>query len=337
MTLKKNRLLLLLLTLFTTTLYANSLYIKVASVTKSDALFALQYELQSIGYESYITEYNQWYRVYTGPFENKHEANAALKKIRSEISKDAYLTKIEVQNNKIVSTPVVTETKQELASNVKKEPVVVTSSVTTVTTQNPTQKTINQETFNQYTVQNSQKYEQSSVRELKKNYFVGVSLGAAKFDIKRSGNLPLDILMRSYGPSYGCELGYYFAENIFMTLNYQRTDLRHSYFDSGFATLNYQLDKIGTLSPYFGLLVGTSQLNWKNTPVNGATAPSTLYSYLGGAQLGGDIELFGGLSTYMYYRYMMMDFSTLVSEGTLSSDIEHNSQQDFNLGLKYSF
>jgi len=323
--LKKNIFLLLVLTFSSMTLGANSLYIKVASLTKSDALFAMQYELQEIGFKTYITEYNGWFRVYTGPFKSKYDAKLALKKIQKEISRDAYVTEIEFKDNKLVSTPLLKENEKVAQEATPSTPVAITTSV--VYTQTSKQK------------RNPQVETEKKLRkeDLKSDFFIAISIGAAKYDINQNGTLPLDILMRSYGPSYGFEAGYYITKYTFMTLNYQRTDLRHSYFDAGFATLNYQFDKLGTLSPYAGLVVGTSKINWKRTPVSGASAPKSLYSAVGGFQVGGDIEIYGGLSTYMYYRYMMMDFNTLVSEGTSSSEIEHKAQEDFNLGLKYRF
>ena len=336
MTLKKNILLLLLLTYFTTTLCAKSFYVKVASVTRSEALFSIEYDLQALGFKTYIAEHNEWYRVYTGPYKNTYHASMALKKIQKNISKDAYITSVEVKGNKIITTPVETPT-------VTATPIVTSAPTVTIIqkTNEPvavvSASSINSSTQESVKIEYTKEPIKSDSKSLEGDFFVGVSIGASKFDITTNGNLPLDITMRSYGPSYGFEGGYYFLDNVFMTLNYQRTDLRHSYFDAGFVTLNYQLDKIGTLSPYAGLLLGTGKINWKTAPVVGGSAPSALYSAIGGMQVGGDIELFGSLSTYMYYRYIMMDFNTLISESSLSSEIKHNSQQDFNLGLKYSF
>ena len=323
---KKNLLLIIFLSLLSSSLFAGKLYIKVAALTHSDTLFSLQYQLREMGYKTYITHNEELYRVYTGPFKDKHEAQIALAKVQQKISRDAYVTSLEVAQGKIAGTPVTHQA------------IVVEHKVTN-------QAKIQDEVQTQEPLQISPK-EQTKTPEPAKDishvksehtFYVGGSIGATKFDVARSGNLALDVALKTYGPSYGIEGGYYISPNIFVSLNYQKTELRNCDFDAIFATLNYQLDSIGTLSPYVGVVGGLSQLNWNRNPVNGSSAELELNSPLFGAQIGGDIVIYGGLSTFMYYRYMSMDFSTTLVSGALRSEVEHNSQQDFNLGLKYKF
>jgi len=336
---------LLIFTLLTTSLLAEALYVKVASLTRTDALFSMQYELNTLGYKSYIAEHGEYYRVYAGPFKSRYEANMALKHIQENISPDAYLTNIAVKNNKIYVTKVQEqEQKQEEVTQPKAEEVVQKSvPVVTVTTtsgeiqsvQVSQQEVAKQEKINTQT--SVSRKSQRLLLEQKIPYFVGISFGASKFDIGVKGDLPLDISMRSYGPNYGFELGYYVRENLFTTLNYQRSDLRNVSFDSAYVTLNYQLERIGTARPYVGVCVGASKLNWRRAPVDGADATQNLYTVIGGVQVGTDVALYGAFELYGFYRYMMMDFNSLVASGGQSSEIEHSAQQDFNVGMKYRF
>ncbi|MBN2815166.1 MAG: SPOR domain-containing protein [Campylobacterales bacterium] len=323
-----------------TALYAESLYVKVASVTRSDALFTLEYELGELGYRSYVAQHNEFYRVYAGPFKTQYDAKMALKEIQENISYDAYVTKIEVKNNKVYATPLTNDAtpkpKEEVAEKAEKK----VATVTVTTTAGSSVVTHSVESKNSVAIREEDVVSQSTQRQVEsreQNMFIGVSFGASKFDLGTKGDLPLDIAMRSYGPNYGLEFGYYVNEHVFATLNYQRTDLRHSFFDAGFASLNYQLEKIGTANVYAGVLVGAAKLNWETSPVSGGSAPSSVYSVTGGFQVGTDVELYGPLSLYGYYRYMMMDFNTLVVSGTQSTEIDHSSQQDFNIGFKYHF
>ena len=343
MTILQKLFFLLISTLFTTSLLAEALYVKVASLTRSDALFSMQYELNDLGYKSYIAEHNEYYRVYAGPFKSRYDANMALKDIQENISPDAYLTKVTVKNNKLYVTKVEEQKREEVAQPKAEEVVQKSVPVVTVTTtsaevqsvQVSQQEVAKQEKINTQTSVSPKS--QRLLQEQKIPYFVGVSFGASKFDIGVKGDLPLDISMRSYGPNYGFELGYYVRENLFTTLNYQRSDLRNVSFDSAYVTLNYQLERIGTARPYVGVCVGASKLNWRRAPVDGADATQNLYTVIGGVEVGSDIALYGAFELYGFYRYMMMDFNSLVASGGQSSEIEHSAQQDFNVGVKYRF
>ena len=347
MTILQKLFFLLISTLFTTSLLAEALYVKVASLTRSDALFSMQYELNDLGYKSYIAEHNEYYRVYAGPFKSRYDANMALKDIQENISPDAYLTKVTVKNNKLYVTKVEEQKREEVVQAQTQEVVQKSVPLVTVTTTSGQVQSVQvgqQKMQNQTTTETTQQMQAksasaslSSTHDSKKPLFVGLSFGASKFDIGTKGDLPLDISMRSYGPNYGLEFGYYVSNTLFTTLNYQRSDLRNASFDSAYVTLNYQLERIGTARPYLGICVGASKLNWRANPVNGADATENLYSVIGGVQVGTDVALYGGFELYGYYRYMMMDFNTLVASGGQSSEIEHSSQQDFNVGMKYRF
>jgi len=144
-------------------------------------------------------------------------------------------------------------------------------------------------------------------------------------------------MMRSYGPNYGLEGGYYINDTLFVSLNYQNSQLRYSSFDALFASINYQPFRIGTLSPYVGVLLGMSRIEWSANPVQNASTLSRHYSAIGGVVVGGDVALYEGFYGFVYYRYIGLDFESVVTQGSLGSEIRHNSQQDFNLGLKYKF
>jgi hypothetical protein len=56
-----------------------------------------------------------------------------------------------------------------------------------------------------------------------------------------------------------------------------------------------------------------------------------------GVQFGGDLHIYKGAYAFAYYRYMQLDFTTRSTLGTAFSEVDHSSQQDFNVGLKYKF
>lgn len=316
--------LLALLCFSVSSLFAGSFYIKVAALSHSDQLFSLKYQLEEMGLKTYITEDDGLFRVYTGPFRDKQDAQRNLAYVQRKVSRDAYVTALEVMDERVAVSAV---TKEPLPEVVQTQPVQQTQQVQTQTQPNAAvQESIQ-------TPQNSS----SSTYKRSSNFYVGASMGATKYDVSKSGTLPLSLALRTYGPSYGIEGGYYFYDNLFASLNYQRSELRYEDFDAMFATINYQFDGIGTLSPYVGVLAGVSKLSWGSNPVSGAASSTDEDSMLYGVQFGGDLHIYKGAYAFAYYRYMQLDFTTRSTLGTAFSEVDHSSQQDFNVGLKYKF
>lgn len=279
----------------------------------------MKYQLQELGLKTYITEENGLYRVYTGPFADKRQAQAVLGRVQKKISPDAYVTALEVMDEQV---SVAAVTKEALPQTPMTPPPALES------TQQPQA---------QDKVQTKADHAPRLQKQPNAKFYLGASMGATKYDISKSGSLPLGVTLRTYGPSYGIEGGYYFYDNLFTALHYQRSELRYEDFDALFASVNYQFDSIGTLSPYVGLLAGVSKLSWSKNPVTNADTSLSEDSTLLGLQLGGDIHIYEGVYAFAYYRYMQLDFTTTATLGTAKSEIDHSSQQDFNVGLKYKF
>lgn len=170
-----------------------------------------------------------------------------------------------------------------------------------------------------------------------KVFYVGLALGFSTIDVAQSGSLPLLFELDDSGYSISPEIGYYFNDNIFVSLNYQMTDLDNVTLNTAFTTLNYQLDEFYSISPFIGAIVGYSQRKWNKSPVSYASDIGTVSSLMGGVQIGSDISLYKGLSLYFYYRYLMMDTTTNIYDISGESKIEYGNEQDLNIGLKYHF
>ena len=79
---KKIALTLLLIIATSTFLHAKDFYIQVVSLYNQKNLFNVSYRLNELGYNMNVSQKDNLYRVYTGPFKDKYSAYSALREIR---------------------------------------------------------------------------------------------------------------------------------------------------------------------------------------------------------------------------------------------------------------
>jgi len=309
--------------LFVSALSAKEIYVKVMSVEKDDALFDISYRLHSMGYKTYVTRYKDFKRVYTGPFANVAEATVALKRVRENVTRDAFVVEIERVGKKrksIVSTKI--ETQQEIP-----KPTVVNLSKRNKSTKIEA-KAI---TIVQQITPEVLDYDV---------YFVGLNAGGSHFKVHEttlSGVIPLDVELQSVGTTYGLEGGYYFSKNIFATLGYKRSDLQNVYFDGLTLSLNYKFADEYFIQPYVGALIGFDVMSWKNYPINSINVDDKSSALSAGIQLGAEIPLFGSLAIYSFYRFINLEHETNLSTSLGEKRIIHTYEQNVNFGIKYGF
>jgi hypothetical protein len=349
------------LVLLLSSLNAKEIYIKVMSVHSSN-LFGAVYDLESLGYKSYTTEYEDLHRVYAGPFSSRDEANNALLVIRENISADAFISSLTTDSKEPIAeikSPLNTQVQKELPTKPQDEVVTAVdydeaqqSAVSEVDDFSIASVTeVEQVKY----IQEEQSYEQEpQLQESKekfvddynyledeyKDFFVGLNIGISKQTIKQSnisGNLILGRELEDSGFLYGLEGGYNFNRNFFITLNYQHTDSKDTVFDTLFTSLNYKFDKVLFFYPYIGALGGYSRMTWENYPIVSMHSDNEAKSFVGGAQVGSEIPIAGDVSIYLLYRYWLMTFKTNVSQDANSKEIKHENEQNINLGVKYSF
>lgn len=344
-TLKKILLLSFLLSITLMPLSAKGLYIKVMSVSHTDSLFSVQYDLNRLGYKMFLTEYKEWNRVYTGPFKNINEANRALVKVKKYVSKGAYITDLTITNNKITSMQTqqvkVPSVNRELRKEEIKAQPINKSRLNTIATISIEVSVQQVEKSNSNTVSlNSEDIYISTESKKDNSFFIGLTAGFSKIRVNQnniSGNLPLNFVLQNYGINYGVEAGYYINNNIFMTLNYQKTDLKNVSFDNAFGTLDYKFDKICSISPYIGLLGGYGMMTWQNSPIDSVTTTDSSSNFIGGLQVGSDIPISNEISMYIFYRYIMLDYVTNLKTDTAEKKVEYSRDHNFNIGIKYNF
>ena len=173
-----------------------------------------------------------------------------------------------------------------------------------------------------------------------KGFYIGLAAGYSLVDVVKndiSGSVALNFELQDSGINYGAEMGYYFNNNIFISINYQKTDLENVSVDNIFSTLNYQFNEINSFSPYIGAIAGYNTITWEKSPIDSATGNGSGSSALAGLQVGSDIALYGGVSLSIFYRYLMMSNITSIETGTGKTEVEYSGEQNLNLGIKYNF
>lgn len=315
---KKIFLISLLISVFLTPLFAKSYLIRVISVTDTDILFNVQYRLQEMGYKMYLTEYENWHNVYTGPFKNRATANKALSGIKKNISYDANIL------------PYATSTKPTQSYKVKNKPKIIDEIIEPLYVE----EIIEEEIIEPL-------YEEEEVYTPKsREFFVGLNVGSSNFNVnenRKYGDLNLDIDLKSSGYNYAFEGGYYLSRTSFISVSYQRSELENISFDNFFASLNYKFKELYSVNPSFGILAGYGTMNWKNHPIDSLKSTATGYSYLFGAELRAERPVGSDISLYIFYRYMTMDYMALITTQSAQTEIEHTSKTDINAGIKYNF
>lgn len=336
---KKIFLVLLLMTALFTPLSAKNLYIKVMAVSHTDVLFSVQYDLNELGYKMYVTEYENWHRVYTGPFKSQEEANKALVRIRRSISKDAFVVTLNLSEEQAISTkaePMHTQEVKVLNTNAI---VQIEEIYTPKTEETNTNSNVNTNKIESSVNKTNSDYRPAQSKS-KKNLFVGFTAGVSKLSLNENnvnGDVPLNFALKDSAINYGAEGGYNFTKNIFMSINYQRTDAEDMAFNDLFSTINYKFNGLEFISPYMGIVAGYGNMTWKNSPIDATTSANSASSFLVGAQLGSEIPIYNDISMVIFYRYLMMDYKTSIKTTTGEKEITHSAEQNINLGIKYNF
>jgi len=337
-------------------LNAQEIYIKVMSARYKDTLFDITAKFHLMGYKMHLFEYQEWHRVYTGPFHNMDDAHNALNIIRKNGANDAYIVNNNIDEKS--SYPIYlqdayivknfqhkkvdefqenqkhsnTSEKVLTADKIESMPTEITPAAVIVPTVPLTNNTIPK-------VQNNDKKVQEK-RSFKENYFIGLSVGFSSLDVEEkdvTGNLNLDSTLDESGMTYGINTGYYFNESIFITLNYQYTPLDDVYFNDIFGTFNYRFKEILSFYPYVGAIIGYSQMTWDKDPLNSSNNSNNSSSYLGGIQIGAEKHIMDQLALYISYQYLMMEHTTKIKTFLEEKELEHTSKQNLNIGIKYFF
>lgn len=336
---------------FLTSLYAGS-YIKVAAFSKTDNFYGMVDTLEALGMNVAYTKQNGIMRVYAGPFNDAGELSRALMNIKQNVASDAYPKEISnvisIRRAKSIPSAKSVENKPQEAENVaagdikevEHQSVVEDSSASMEEEMVMKDEDAKKEEMPEQTKVTESKNEQTTEKSKTKKYFVGLSAGTSTVGISENtlaGTLPLDISLQKGGGTFGGEAGYNLDESFFTTLNYQQTNLTNIRFHDIFTSLNYKFYDENGFSPYVGALVDLNIKRWKHRPLSTLDTTDKDHQLAVGFQMGGDYYLGNDISVFALYRYIHLNYKTTITDSTNTKEIQHNNEQNFNIGLKYSF
>lgn len=297
----------LFLLLLPTFLSASDKYIKVVKVLDDNQLLLVRSVLNEIGFTSTFTQTKTNFIVFVGPFKEEGYADDALQRIKQHFA-HAYIfeketKKIEKKIKKEVQDKEIVNQDQN-----KTLVKVIDSDISTFLTS---------ETF-----------------------FINISLGAnlstAK-NISKSGTIDVN-LPSKYMFSYSLEGGYSFDNGIFFSLGVLRSLDNDVVFTNAYATANYRFDPINDFAPFIGLVGGVSMLTWNTSPISDiVSSKSNSFSTLYGSQIGLIYVNCSNINLFASYQYLILEHTSDVSILTSSSEIQHNSMHNLNVGLGFNF
>jgi len=346
------------------------IYIKTSTVGQSH-LSEQTSMLQNAGYNVYTQNYKNLVRIYAGPFDDMNSASRSLSDIKSRIARDAFITQLTTSAPVAVAqvaqapvTPMPSAVKKDveaeqraLQEEAKRQRDIAEAKRKRAILEAKRQRDI-AEAKRQRALEEAKKQQLAKAQPKAQpkepkvtqeadepttaaprdgRYFIGVDGGMGSATIGLTGDLALDTAFKNDVFSYGAQLGYYFTNNFFASINYQYSGLEDVSFHNLYTSLNYQFDEFYYISPYIGGIIGFNSLNWINTPLSTISSIDSTFSYIAGAQIGSDIIIGNNWALYLVYKYWIMDHSTLVSDGTNSTEIKFTDEQNLNFGIKYKF
>jgi len=129
--------------------------------------------------------------------------------------------------------------------------------------------------------------------------------------------------------------GYRFNHELFSTIAYQGTFLDIATIHNFYASINYQFDDY-VIEPYFGVIFGSSILNWSEDPYlvlidRDLTSESLIY----GLQIGMKNELKEDL--YLASRIQLIKYNHQLDIRQNRSSVDHTLATNLSIGVQYEF
>jgi len=174
--------------------------------------------------------------------------------------------------------------------------------------------------------------------DFNKKLFIHTAIGGSSLDIDSNlaaNNTFIPGALDKSGRSFEVGLGYKHSDKIFSTLTFQRNQLDIADIDNIYGSVNYQFSP-NNFNIFVGGLAGYSRLKWSEPPstVN-FNQDLKSGSFMYGLQFGVEKEINQKVSILLKYQFIKHDHRMEILNNT--SDIEHRSENNILLGLRYNF
>lgn len=177
------------------------------------------------------------------------------------------------------------------------------------------------------------------------SFFINLSSGYASVPsshIIKEGSITITE-PNDKGVVYNLGIGYEFKNNFLLGFNYMNLNLKDLVFTNIYGDIKYQFNTYKKFTPYFGLLIGISDLKWKVDPIeaNQDNLNNKSESIFWGSSAGIIYNRFSTISIYSGYQCIFMNHTTNITNKTTtstnSSVLQHNSIHLLKIGLIYKF
>ncbi|MEA1982454.1 MAG: outer membrane beta-barrel protein [Campylobacterota bacterium] len=157
-----------------------------------------------------------------------------------------------------------------------------------------------------------------------------VSLGLGSSGIYGSTDDAGVAKLNTAGLSLFLEAGYYFSENIFLSLAYLNTSTSDITMHNAYSSFNYQLNFLEDFSLYGGVLVGLGTLQLS---AYDASEPSISIIY--GGQAGLEYNILGDIALYTSAQMLFSDHNIKLLD--TATQATFSSINNLQLGVRYRF
>jgi predicted porin len=170
--------------------------------------------------------------------------------------------------------------------------------------------------------------------------FITTTLGYTHQSVEQEDKVGAIILAQEPdkdGYNFEIGAGYKLTQELALSLNYQRVNLEDTFSNNAYFSAEYLFVNSSKFTPYLGVNLGYSQLNYSSKPINTKENDFISGSWLTGAKVGVSYPLTSNMEFLVECNYNATDHTTHLESGSAVSELQHKSSQHFNLGVRVGF
>jgi len=170
--------------------------------------------------------------------------------------------------------------------------------------------------------------------------FLTTTLGYTHQSVEQEDKVGAIILAQELdkdGYNFEIGAGYKLTQELALSLNYQRVNLEDTFSNNSYVTAEYLFVNSSKFTPYLGVNLGYSQLNYSIKPMNTKENDFISGSWLAGAKLGFSYPLTQKMDLLGAYTFNATDHTTHLESGSARSELEHKYSHHLNVGVRVYF
>jgi len=274
-------------------------YIEITSTKDKNQLWIIKSKLNNMNLGMLLLEKETEFVVYTGPFRSNNSATTALNLIKP-IFHNAHILGLDVALE-AETIPII----QAEDMNESNESTIV-------------KEEMREDNYD--------------------GFFIGIAIGIASAPYEHttlSGVVVIDTPAK-YNFTYSLEGGYLYKNNLFLSLEYLRTNSNDISTDNIIGSFGYKYELELKFTPYFSILAGQSILQTKTIPLyNPQTIDKQSQSFIRGFGLSVVYDAYDEMQPYLSYQYIIMDHTASLESSTGSSKLEHKRMHNIQVGIRF--